>query len=389
MLTFIGHEIQKVAVGFHLYTVTGEVLILGLVGLALFLPAVMFSLHAGQLADRYNRKRILQICQGVLVGCSLVLAWLASQDELSVVGILVVLGVSGTAATYYSPASQALMPSLVPRAEFPRAVTWNSTIWQITAIVGPVMGGLIYERSGAVGAYLFDAGLLCLAALLTALLKNPVVKRESAPPGWQTALAGLGYIWNRPVLFGTITLDLFAVLLGGVTALLPVFAKDVLQTDEVGFGLLRAAPAVGAGIVALGLAWMPPMRQAGRKMLWAVALFGLAIVGFGLSRSLMLSLLCLAVAGGADMISVVVRHTMVQLMTPEEMRGRVSAVNLLFIRASNELGEFESGVVAHFIGPVACVVLGGVGTLAVTGFYAWRYPMIRRFDRLEDPQPSG
>jgi MFS family permease len=388
MATLGGHEIQKVALGFHLYEITGQPLMLGYVGLALYIPALLLSLHAGQVADRYPRKRILQICQLALALGSLALAWLAPWEHPEPWAMLVVLGLCGTAATYYSPASQALMPSLVPREELSLAVTWNSVVWQGTAVVGPVAGGLILAWFGPVGAYAADALLLVAAASVLMLVHVPQSHRETVAAGWHTALEGFRYVWHRPILFGTITLDLFAVLLGGVTALLPVFAKDVLGTDEVGLGFLRAAPAVGAGVVALALSWMPPMRRAGVLMLGSVALFGFAIIGFGLSTVLWLSVVCLVVAGGADMVSVVVRHTLVQVVTPEHMRGRVSAVNLLCIRASNELGEFESGLVAQWLGPVACAVVGGVGTLLITGTYALAYPVLRQIDRLDNPDPG-
>jgi MFS family permease len=385
IVTFSGHEVQKVALGYHLYQISGQPIMLGYAGLALFLPAMLFSLHAGQVADRFDRKRIMRWCQILLALGSALLARLASAAEPDPNAMLLVLGLCGTAATYYSPASQALMPSLVPREDFPLAVTWNSIIWQVTSIAGPITGGLIVYYGGPVGAYLVDALLLMLAALILTLVRPPRIHREAVAAGWRTAFEGLRYVWHRPILFSTISLDLFAVLLGGVTALLPVFAQDILRTDSFGLGLLRAAPAVGAGAMALALAWAPPMRNAGALMLISVAVFGLATIGFGLSTLLWLSVLFLAIAGAADMISVVVRHTLVQIVTPEHMRGRVSAVNLLCIRASNELGEFQSGVVAQWIGPIACAVVGGVGTIAITALYALLYPALRRVDRLDDP----
>lgn len=399
-LATLGFFMEVTTVGYQVYSLTRQQLNLGLVGLAYFLPAVLLALATGYVADRFDRRRVAQICQAGSLLVAGALAWISHQaggavpPHAAFLGILGAVFLSGAVHAFYGPAIQALLPSLVPREQLSNAITWNSALWQGMAIAGPALGGLSLARFGPGGTYLIEmifygAAIVCMG----------FIRRRPGPvPGgttgasWDRLVAGLRFIRSRPVLLGAISMDLFAVLLGGATALLPVFAQDILRVDERGFGLLRASPAIGAGLMSIAIAHRPPMRHAGRSMMLAVALFGVATVAFGLSRSFALSVVCLVTLGACDMISVVVRQTLVQAMTPDAMRGRVSAVNLVFIGASNELGEFESGTLAHWIGTVPTVVAGGLGTLAVVGLWAWLFPDLRRFGSLDTahhtPQPG-
>lgn len=395
LLANTGWSMQVTAVAYQVYHLTGSKLALAYVGLASFLPSVLLALVTGHVADRYERRRVVQICQVILaLGAAALglIAWKTSGPvdpataHLGYYAILGVLLLTGSADAFLGPASQSLMPSLVPPEHFPNAVTWNSAIWQTTAIAGPALGGLLLGWLGPAGVYAINCAALLMACVLMGTLRRPARRREEDIPravSWETLLAGLRFIWRRKIILGTVSLDLFAVLLGGATALLPVYARDILKVDEQGYGILRAAPAVGAGLMSITLAYLPPMRRAGFTMLSAVALFGMGVIVFGLSTSFYLSLACLAFMGACDMVSVVVRHTLVQIATPDEMRGRVSAVNLIFIGASNELGEFESGVMAHLLGTVPSVVLGGVGTVLVVVLWAWLFPSLRRVGRLD------
>lgn len=387
---------QTTAVGYQVYTLTGSKLALGYIGLASFLPAILLALATGHVADRYDRRRVVQICQAALAAAAAGLLWIAVQagsrgaagpaDAQAVFyAILGVVVAAGAAHAFLGPASQALMPSLVPPEHFPNAVAWNSTVWQATAIAGPALGGLLLQWKGPAGVYGITAVMVLMACVLMGTLRPNALHCGGAAreASWDTLLAGLRYVWRRKIILGAVSLDLFAVLLGGATALLPVYANDILKVDESGYGMLRAAPAVGAAFMSLALAHLPPLRRAGATMLWGVAVFGLGTVVFGLSESFALSLFCLAVMGAADMLSVVVRHTLVQIMTPHDMRGRVSAVNLIFIGASNELGEFESGLTAHWFGTVPAVVIGGIGTIGVVCVWALLFPQLRRVGRLD------
>jgi MFS family permease len=342
----------------------------------------LLTLPAGETADRHNRKIVLQLCFIGEIASVLVLALAAWRGFASVPLLLVMAAAFGAARAFFAPANTALGPMLVPRILLPRAIAWNSLAWQTASIAGPAAGGLLVALSPThayVGAFLL---------YLTAMLCVTLIRKNTQPevqPGsrWQLMKEGLAYTWRQKIVFGAISLDLFAVLLGGATALLPVFARDIMKVGPEGFGILRAGPAIGATIVALWLAANPIRSKAGAWMFSGVAMFGLATIVFGLSKSLWLSVAALAVLGGADMLSVYVRQTLVQLVTPDPMRGRVAAVSSVFIGASNELGEFESGVVARFLGPVGAAVFGGVGALVVTAIWAKLFPALRKADRLE------
>lgn len=374
-------QMQNVAVGWRVYDLTGDPLALGLVGLAGFLPAICLALVTGHVADRFDRRTVLLACYGVTTLTALGLLTHALLGSTSVWPIYLLTLAYGSARAFANPAGQALLPNLVPIAQFKNAVAWNASSWQTATIIGPALGGILYAVGEAV---VFGSAVLAFA--VTALLVSVIGHRGAAggreKASWASLLAGIMFIRSRPPVLGAISLDLFAVLLGGATALLPIYARDILQVGPFGLGLLRSMPAAGAVVMALVLAHRPLDRHVGRRMLIAVAIFGLATIVFGLSQNLYLSLACLFVLGLTDMVSVYVRQTLVQLETPDAMRGRVAAVNAVFIGASNELGEFESGVVAALIGPVGAVVLGGAGTVAVAGLWARWFPALRDRDRL-------
>ncbi len=384
VFAILGWQMQVTAIGYQIYSMTGRALDLGYVGLAFFLPNLLLALVSGSVADRFDRRLIMLICFGVLLGGSLSLFAIAVTPGAPVWWIYITLIITGSAHAFYGPASQSLMPELVPAEIFPSAVSWNSTIWQAVSIVGPALGGLIYDQFGGPHAvYAADAFCSVIAFLLIMTLKTRTGRMEAAETSWETVLAGLRFIYNKKILLGTISMDLFAVLFGGATALLPIYAQDILKVDETGFGLMRSAPAVGAALIAIGMAYLPPMRRAGATMMWCVAGFGIATILFGISRNFYFSLACLFVIGATDMVSVIIRHTLVQVLTPPSMRGRVSAVNLVFIGASNELGEFESGLLAHWMGVTRAVVFGGIGTIVVVGVWAGLFPGLRKFGRLD------
>jgi len=377
-------QIESVAIGWQVYELTGSALALGYTGLAQFLPFVAFALVGGQVADRVDRRAILVVCQSVMLLCSLLLLSFTLghvQDVRFVYGVLVLFG---TARAFYSPASSALVARLVPAEELTRAVAINSTTWQVATIAGPAVGGVLYGWGGAQGAYLGSAVLCALTVVWMLLLKIRTGPSSREPFSLSTLLAGFRFVRRQRLLLGSITLDLFAVLLGGAVALLPIYARDVLHTGPWGMGLLRSAPAVGAAVVALLLASRPLGGRAGWKMFASVAVFGAATLVFGLSHSLPLSVVALAVAGGADMVSVVVRSTLEMVATPDDMRGRVGAVNMMCVGASNELGEFRAGAFAEHMGAVTAVVSGAVGTLVVVALWAWGFPELRRVDHLEE-----
>lgn len=352
-----------------------------LLGLFTFLPVIALTLPAGETADRHERKRIMAICEA---GEILTIALLAAGAIFHFANLTLLLGVAfvfGVTRSFFSPASGALAPMLVPRELLPRAIAWNSLAWQTAAVGGPALAGLLIAISPST-AYLTGLGLYLVALISILCLKTstkPVVQPGSR---WTLMREGLAYVWTNKIVFGSISLDLFAVLLGGATALLPVFARDVLHAGPQGFGLLRASAAMGAAPVALMLATRPLQRHAGKVMFSAVAVFGVGTVIFGLSKSLWLSVAMLAILGAADMLSVYIRQTLVQIVTPDHMRGRVGAVSSLFIGASNELGEFESGLAARILGPIGAAVFGGIGAVMVTGAWAWMFPQLRKADRL-------
>ena len=374
---------QAVAVGWQIYNLTHRPLDLGLVGLAQFAPGILLFLFTGHTADRISRKRILLACYGGFALCSLLLLALTLQGVTVVWPIYAVLVGNGVVRAFMGPASQAFLPLLVPEEHFPNAVAWDSSISKTAAILGPVIGGVVYSAAGSPVPVYCGAGAAYSIALLLASrirLKTIVRIRPAASVG--IVLEGLRYIWNHKLILGSISLDLFAVLLGGAVALLPVYANDVLHTGAYGLGLLRSAPGAGAVLMAIALARFPLRHRAGLTMLCCVFGFGVFTVVFGISRSLALSLAALVFIGAFDMVSVFVRQTLVQLATPDEMRGRVSAVNWIFIGASNELGQFESGVTAQWLGTVPAVVLGGAGTIAIVLLWSWLFPVLRRVDEL-------
>ena len=380
----VANQMMMVALGWQMYDLTGRAWDLGLVGLAQFLPALLLALPAGHTVDRQERKRVLLLAILAQAAVALVLAWASHAQALGRDGILALSVVLGAARAYQMPASQALVPQLVPRALLPRALALAATAMQVWIVAGPALGGAVYGFGPAavygVSAALFGGGLVGIGGLRPR--HTPPI---TEPMTWRSVLAGLRFVRHQPVILGATTLDLFAVLLGGATALLPIFARDILATGPAGLGLLRAAPAAGAVAMSLTLARRPVQRRCGAWLLGAVAVFGVAMLAFGLSRTFWVSLVALAFSGMADMVSIVIRQTLVQLETPDAMRGRVSAVNAVFVGASNQLGEFESGATAAWFGPVGSVVLGGIGTLLVVAAWVRLFPALARRDRLVPP----
>jgi MFS family permease len=376
-------EMQAVAVGWQIYSLTHRPLDLGLVGLAQFAPGIVLFLIAGHTADRFPRQRILQACYGGFGLCSLLLLILSLRGLAAVWPIYAVLLFNGTVRAFNGPASQAFMPLLVPAEHFPNAVTWGSSIFQAAMVLGPALGGTIYGFANSPVPVYCCSAIACLGALtLMGAIRLEKISRPRQVASVAVVLQGIRYIWRDKLILGSISLDLFAVLLGGAVALLPVYAREILNTGAYGLGILRGAPSVGAVLMALALAHRPLRRNAGIAMFACVFGFGIFTIVFGLSRNLILSLLALVLVGACDMVSVIIRHTLVQLGTPDEMRGRVSAVNGLFIGASNEIGQFESGLTAQWFGTVPAVVLGGVGTLAIVLLWTWLFPSLRRVDDL-------
>jgi MFS family permease len=383
VLTTTGSEMQAVAVAWQVYGLTHRPLDLGLVGLAQFLPGILLFLVAGQTADRFPRQRILQVCYGGFALCSLLLLGLTLRGVASMFAIYSVLLLNGTVRAFNGPAGQAFAPLLVPAADFPNAVAWNSSIFQASTILGPVVGGLLYGLTSSPAPVYVCAAFEYLAALaLLGGIRLAAAQGKRPAASYSMALEGLRYIRRNKLVLGAISLDLFAVLLGGAVALLPVYAREILKVGASGLGILRSAPGVGAVVMALVVAHWPLRRHAGAIMMWCVCGFGVFTVIFGLSRNLWISLAALTLIGACDMVSVIVRHTLVQLSTPDEMRGRVSAVNVVFIGASNEVGQFESGLTAQWFGTVPAVVLGGLGTIAIVAMWAWRFPALRRVNEL-------
>ena len=384
-LVTISSEMQSVAVAWQVYELTHRPLDLGLVGLAQFLPGIFLFLVAGHAADRIARQRILQSCYAAFSLCSLLLLFFTLRGMGSAYPIYLVLLGNGAVRAFNGPASQAFLPLLVPREHFPNAVAWGSSIFQTATIAGPMVGGLLYGITGSPApVYTCAAIAYMMAFLLMLQISPPVMKRSGDNASSAMVLDGLRYIWRNKLILGAISLDLFAVLLGGAVALLPVYAREILNVGASGLGILRSAPGVGAVLMAIVVAPWPLRRNAGAAMLWCVAGFGLFTVVFGLSRDLALSLAALVLLGAFDMISVIVRHTMIQLATPDEMRGRVSAVNMVFIGASNEVGQFESGITAQWLGTIPAVVLGGIGTVVIVALWSRLFPSLRQVDRLTE-----
>lgn len=387
LLAALGTQMQSVAIGWQVYALTQRPMDLAWVGLAQFVPAAALSIVTGHVADRVERRRIMMTCYAAMTALMVALAAFAHTGA-GVAPIYAVLVGVGIARAFLGPASQSLVPALVPPEHFANAVTWGSSFWQGAMVVGPTLGGIAYAAfGGAERVYLLAACAMVGAFVLLALMHRVAVPARAEPASGRTLLAGVRYVRDNQVILGAIALDLFAVLLGGATALLPIYARDILHSGPWALGALRSAPAVGAAVTGVVLALRPIERRAGAKMLACVAVFGVGTVVFGLSRSFWLSLAALAVVGAADMVSVIVRSALVQIATPDAMRGRVSAVNMVFIGASNELGEFESGLTAQLFGTVPSVVLGGVGTLLVVALWVWRFPKLRSVDRLHDVTP--
>jgi MFS family permease len=382
ILAVLGTQMQSVAIGWQIYAITGRPIDLAWVGLAQFIPAACLSLVTGQVADRLERRRILAACYASTAALDLLLFAIARGGAATnVIPIYVVITGIGVTRAFQGPASQSLLPSLVPLEHFPNAVTWSSSSWQTAMVVGPTLGGLAYAAFGG-AAPVYAVAAVCMAGSCGLALAMQPPRRPPPPAKADSILAGVRYVWRNEIVLGAISLDLFAVLLGGATALLPLYAHDILHLGPWALGVLRSAPAAGAAVTGVVLALRPMEKRAGVKMLAGVAVFGLATIVFGVSRSFALSVVALAVVGAADMVSVVVRSALVQLATPDAMRGRVSAVNMVFIGASNELGEFESGLTAQWLGAVPSVVLGGAGALFVVALWAWRFPKLRSVNRL-------
>ncbi len=381
-LASLGVQMQTVAVGWDLYDRTGSALALGGVGLAQVLPIFLLTLPAGHVADRFTRKYVLAAAQAIMATTSVGLA-LVSSFHAPIPLFYVLLALGGVGRAFHSPAKDSLGPQLVPVPLLANAATWRSSLFQLAAILGPAVGGaVIASFHSAVPAYLLDAAMASAFALLVLPVRPRAFRPRESEGMLETLVAGIRFVRGERILLAIIALDMFAVLLGGATMLLPVFAKDILRVGPSGLGWLLAAPSAGALVVSIGLAHLPPMKRAGRSLLLAVSGFGAATVAFGLSRSFPLSLACLALIGGFDMVSVVVRSTLVQLLTPDDLRGRVAAINSLFIGTSNEMGGFESGTTAALFGPVASVVAGGIGSIVVVLLVAKVWPEVRRYGPL-------
>lgn len=383
-----GAEAQTLAVAWQVYSITHRALDLGYTGLALFLPGLLFLLPAGHAADRYDRRHIILVCYGLQVVCTSALLAIALMGIRDVRLIYAVLFAVGTGRSFSGPASSALIPHLVPEGHFVNAVTWGAAIFQSANIAGPALGGILFTLpiqgplAGAGIVYIATLGSLVMFLVLIGSLSVRLGRMEHRDISLNVVLAGFQYVRRSQILLGALSLDLFVVLLGGASALMPIFAQEILHSGPKGLGMLRAAPAIGALAISLTMARFPLRNKAGLRLFVCVGLFGAATIVFGLSRNLVLSLAALAVAGAADMVSVVVRSSVLQLATPPEMRGRVSAVNSMFLGASNELGEFESGVTAQWLGAVRATVAGGVGALMVTGLWSVLFPALRDADEL-------
>ena len=383
-LIVAGLEMQSVAVGWQIYEITKRPLDLGLVGLAQFSPGILLFLATGHAADTFNRRKLLMACYAGFGVCSslLLLYGLSGlRTVLPMYGVVVLLGV---VRAFNNPASRSLLPQIIPEEHLQNAIAWNSSVNQGATILGPSLGGFIYAVARGPAAVYATSMLAAVGAvfLMSQVKLHSLVAKRREPLSLKSVLAGLHYIAEKKIILGSISLDLFAVLLGGAVALLPVFASEVLRTGPWGLGLLRASPAIGAGSMALLLAHRPFRSRAGATMLWCIAGFGAFTILFGISRSLILSMVALMLVGSMDMVSVVVRSTLVQLATPDEMRGRVSAVEMIFIGASNEIGQFESGITAQWFGAVPAVIMGGIGTLLITALWAWNFPELRRIEKL-------
>lgn len=378
-------QIQTVAVGWQVYDLTRDPFDLGLVGLSQFAPALLLVLVTGAVADRFSRRGIMSICLGVMAACAGLFAAIALRGGTDVLYIFALLALFGTARAFYNPARQAIVPNLVPARDLPNAITLNSTAHNLATICGPVAGGILYAIRPEL-AYLVAVALLIGSAALVLWIPRAAKRLPVQNAGWEALSAGLRYIFREKVVLGAVSLDLFVVVLGGAAALLPIYASDILGVGPTGLGILRAAPAVGAIAVGFYLMANPIRDHAGHVLFASVAGFGVFTLVFALSETFWLSILALVLLGGCDMVSVFVRGTLVQLWTPDELRGRVNAVNQVFVGASNELGAFRAGTMAAVMGPVAAVALGGVGALAVAGLWLRWFPGLRRIRQLDGPE---
>jgi len=392
LLTSIASLAQGVTIGWQVYTLARETysieqsaFLVGMVGLVQFLPLSMLSLLAGDTADRYDRRKIMRSCSFLQTIASAALAYEAFSPHASLRVVFALAAVFGITRAFMGPTITALTPMLVPQKLLPRAIAWNVLSYQFGMIIGPWIAGLICTFSTSL-SYAFSSVLWCIGGMMFQMISVNTKPKHNGQPRLEMIREGLKYVWTNKIVFGAISLDLFAVLLGGVTALLPVFARDILQIGADGFGILRSGPAIGSASVALLMSIRPLKRHAGPWMLGAVAVYGAATLVFAASQTLWLSVLALAVLGAADGISVFVRQSLVQIVTPDHMRGRVAAVSGLFISASNELGEFESGVAARLLGPIGSAVFGGIGSIVVTGLWAKFFPALRKADRLIAPE---
>jgi len=391
LLVILGAEAQALAVAWQIYQITHSALALGLTGLALYAPVILFMLAAGYVADRYDRRSVILVCYASQTLCTLALMRFALHPNGHIWPIYAVLFAMGIGRAFSSPASSAFLPSLIPRHHFVNAVTWGAIVFQIANIAGPSVGGLLFTLpltgflkpwNGAAVVYAFSLITLLAFLVLVGMMRTRPVRVVKNAFNLESMLAGFRYVMRAKLLLGSISLDLFAVLLGGATALMPIFALDILHAGPRALGLLRAMPALGALIVSLALTFRPVKRDAGKRMLFCVAIFGTATVVFGLSHIIWVSLLALVIVGASDTVSMVIRASILQLATPSWLRGRVSAVNGLFIGASNELGGFESGLTAAWWGAVRAVVVGGIGALIVTGLASTLFPALRQIDEL-------
>lgn len=389
MLVVLSMQVQAVALGWFVYAQTGSAFSLGLIGLAQFLPAIPLLAAAGYAADHYDRRKVVMISQTVqAIGALGLYACIHFMPTRMLPIYLMAMVIAG-ARSFSLPATASLLPNIVAREQFPQAVAFSSSSMQFAAMVGPAIGGFVYAFI-AEDIFLVLVAIPAAAALLILTVRAPpAVEQSSQGSAWQKAVAGFSYVRRNQIILGAMSLDLFAVLLGGVTALLPIFAQDILHVGPGELGILRSGPTFGALVVGIALTWLPVDRRAGKTMLWSVVVFGIATIGFGLSTNFLLSLAMLIVIGGSDMVSLVIRQTMIQMNTPDAMRGRVSAVNSVFVGASNQLGSFEAGVMASLLGAAAASVVGGFGTLLVVAAIAFCFPQLRNADRLHGGEQAG
>jgi MFS family permease len=385
VFSIVGFQVSAVAVGWQVYELTGSAFNLGMVGLVQFLPMVVLTLAAGHVADRYDRRFITRTCQFIECVAASALALGSLEGGLHIAGIFAAVALIGAARSFENPTMAALLPGLVTPRQLPKAAAVMSSAVQTAFIIGPALGGLLYA-AGAIVPYAVAASLFLLAGIFSGSMRLNRPTNYSKATGFRSVFLGITFIRTHPAVLGAISLDLFAVLLGGATALLPIFARDILHTGPWGLGMLRSAPAAGALVMSLILARHPLNRRVGRIMFGAVIIFGMATIVFAVSTSLALSIAALMTLGAADVFSVVIRMTLVQLSTPDEMRGRVSAVNALFIGTSNQLGEFESGVTAAIFGLIPAVLIGGIGTIAVALIWMYLFPELRNTDSLGSTQ---